>query len=184
MTEFRLETERLILRDWRDADLVPFAAMCADPRVMATLGPQLTREETAALIGRLVAIREASGITQWALERREDSRFIGWCGLSPGTFWPIEGRIEVGWRLAFDCWGQGYAREGALAALAWGFAKLAPDSIWAITSRGNTRSWGLMERLGMTRRSELDFDHPKIAEGNPLRPHITYSLTAAQWSVQ
>ncbi|MCA1661961.1 MAG: GNAT family N-acetyltransferase [Novosphingobium sp.] len=176
VTDFALETPRLVLRDWREGDLDPFAAMCADPRVMATLGPLLSREETAALIGRLVAIAQVNGYTQWALERRDDGRFLGWCGLNPGTFWPLEGRIEVGWRLIADCWGQGYAREAAQAALVWGFERLAPDAIWAITAQANRRSRGLMERLGMVRHPELDFDHPKVPDGSPLKPHVAYSI--------
>jgi RimJ/RimL family protein N-acetyltransferase len=177
----RIETERLILRSWREEDLDPFAAMCADPQVMATLGPMLSRDETAALIGRIRAIEDANGFTVWALERKADGRFLGWCGLIPGTFAPLLDRVEVGWRLARDCWGQGYAREAAQAALGWGFANLPLEAIWAITSQGNSRSWGLMERLGMVRHPELDFAHPRIAEGNPLRPHITYSLARSAW---
>jgi RimJ/RimL family protein N-acetyltransferase len=184
MPEFRLETERLVLRDWRDGDIDPFAAMCADPRVMATLGPLKSREETAAIIARLKAEAETHGYTMWAAERRADGAFLGWCGLSPGDVGPIEGKIEIGWRLAFDAWGQGYAREGAQACLAWGFGQLALDAIWAITTPGNLRSRGLMERLGMTRHRDLDFDHPRLAEGSALRQQITYSLSASRWNAQ
>jgi RimJ/RimL family protein N-acetyltransferase len=181
MPEFRLQTERLILRDWRSDDLDPFAAMCADPVVMATLGPVMDRDQTAALMERISAISQTHGFTAWALERREDGRFLGWCGLIPGTFAPILGEIEVGWRLAADMWGQGYAREAAIASLNWGFANLSLDAIWAITSVGNSRSWGLMERLGMVRQHALDFDHPKLPAESPLLRHVTYRMGRDEW---
>ncbi len=176
MGEFRLETDRLILRDWRDEDLSPFAEMSADPVVMATLGPLMSREETSALINRLHVLSEENGHTFWALERREDNRLIGWCGIIRGSVDPIAYLPEVGWRLASDMWGQGYAREAAAASLDWAFANLPDDRVWAVTSKGNSRSWGLMERLGMSRHPEMDFDHPHVADGSPLKPHITYSI--------
>lgn len=176
MAEFRLETDRLILRDWRGDDLEPFAIMSADPVVMQTLGPIQSRDETAALIGRLTDRRNEHGHTFWALERREDGRFIGFCGIVRGAVNPIANKPEVGWRLASDTWGQGYAREAALASLEWGFLNLSDDHIWAITSVGNSRSWGLMERLGMKRQHDMDFDHPNVADDSPLQPHITYSI--------
>ncbi len=171
-----IETERLILRDWRDDDLDPFAAMCADPRVMATLGPVMTRDQTQMLIDEVKSIAAAHGYTFWALERRSDAQFLGWCGLIEGDAGPIKGKAEIGWRLAHDAWGQGYAREAAEATLGWGFANLTDDRIWAITARSNTRSWGLMERLGMTQHAELDFDHPNVADDSPLKRHVVYSI--------
>lgn len=179
-----IETERLVLRSWRKEDLEPFAAMCADPVVMATLGPLMSRDETAALIGRISAIEQANGYTAWALERRSDRRFVGWCGLIPGTFGPIEGRTEIGWRLASDCWGQGYVNEAARATVDWFFANLPDPALWAITSTGNHRSRAVMERLGMRYRPELDFDHPKIAPDDPLLPHVTYQLPRESWSAR
>lgn len=176
MAEFRLETERLILRDWEAHDLEPFAAMCADTRVMATLGPVMDRASSDALIERVKAIADTHGHTFWALERRHDGMFLGWCGLIRGLDGPIEGKAEIGWRLAYHAWGKGYAREAAQAALAWGFRSLDDDRIWAITAAANQRSWGLMERLGMVRHPDLDFDHPRVAEGSPLKRHVTYSL--------
>jgi len=181
MSGIVIETARLRLRSWRPEDLDPFAEMCADPIVMATLGPLMSREETAALIERIDAIEQANGYTAWALERRSDGRFIGWCGLIPGKFWPIEGNTEIGWRLAADCWGQGYATEAAHAATDWFFANLPDPSLWAITHTGNHRSRAVMERLGMTYRPELDFDHPRLAANDPLLRHVTYSLDRNAW---
>lgn len=171
-----IETERLILRGWRDSDRAPFHAMGQDERVMATLGPLLWRDESDALIDRLQAILETHGFTFWAVERKADGAFLGFCGLKPGAEdTPIEGEIEIGWRLAHDHWGKGYAREAAQASLDWGWANLDAPAIAAITSVDNRRSWGLMARLGMVRAAGDDFDHPKAIER--LRPHITYRIT-------
>ena len=174
--EFRLETERLVLRDWRDCDLNPFAKMSADPVVMATLGPLMSSGQATALIEELITISNNFGHTFWALERLEDQQFIGWCGIIRGDVEVINGKLEIGWRLASDSWGKGYAREAAEASLGWAFANLPDNRVWAITSAGNSRSWGLMERLGMMRHSELDFDHPDVSDGSPLKPHVTYSI--------
>ncbi|WP_219892895.1 GNAT family N-acetyltransferase [Aquisediminimonas profunda] len=176
MDDFRLETTRLILRSWRDDDVLPFASMSADPRVMATLGPLMSAQEAEAMIGRLHAIEERHGHTFWALERKKDGRFLGFCGLVMGNVGPIDGKIEIGWRLAHDAWGQGYAREAAEASLDWGFSNRDVEQIWAITTPGNVRSWGLMERLGLKRHPQLDFAHPKNADDSPLKQHITYSI--------
>lgn len=170
-----IETERLILRGWRDADREPFHAMSQDDRVMATLGPLLWRDESDALIDRMEAMLDTHGYAFWAVERRTDGAFLGFCGLKPGAEdTPIEGEIEIGWRLAHEYWGQGYARDAAQASLDWGFAHLDVPSIVAITTPENVRSWGLMERLGMVRMPEGDFEHPRAIER--LRSHITYRI--------
>lgn len=181
MTEFRLETERLVLRSWREADIDPFHAICSDPLVMATLGPLLSREQTAALIDRCVVRERELGFTFWAVERREDARLIGWCGVIRGNAGPVDGLAEIGWRLASDCWGRGYASEGARATVDWSFANLPDASLWAITNVDNLSSRAVMERLGMRRREDLDFDHPHVAADSPLVPHVTYQLARAEW---
>lgn len=176
-----IETQRLRMRAWRDSDIVPFQAICSDPEVMATLGPPLDIDETAALIERICAIEAEHGYTFWALERRDDARLIGWCGAIRGSAGPVAGKAEIGWRLARDCWGAGYATEAARAVIAWTFDHIFDDDIWAITWRGNARSRAVMEKLGMRHMPLLDFDHPKLAEGDALRPHVTYSLNRAAW---
>ena len=181
MPEFAIETPRLILRSWRDADLEPFHAMSNDERVMVTLGPLMNREQAAAVIARRRAEEQAEGHCFWALERRADGAFLGFCGLVRGNVGPIISKVEIGWRLAHHAWGQGYAREAAEASLEWGFDTLADDAIWAITTPGNVRSWGLMKRLGMVRHDDLDFEHPSLPEGDPLKPHITYSISRSDW---
>ncbi len=185
MAEFRLETDRLVLREWRDTDRVPFHAINTDPRVMKFLGPLMTLEDIDALIARLRKMQAEHGHCFWAAERKEDGRLIGWCGLiRGGKDTPIENRVEVGWRLAFDMWGQGYAREAATAAIDWAFAHLPDDDVWAITVNDNDKSWGLMERLGMVRHAELGFQHPNVPEGSPLKAHITYSIDRASWAAR
>lgn len=173
-----IETSRLILRAWCDADLVPFNAMCRDPEVMAHLGPLQSLDDTIAAIERQTTLQRARGHCFWALERRDDGAFLGFCGLkiAPEGIAGLEGAVEIGWRLRRDAWGFGYAREAAEASLDWGFANLPVDRIVAITTPANVRSWGLMLRLGMVRRHDLDFAHPALAADDPLSPHITYEM--------
>jgi RimJ/RimL family protein N-acetyltransferase len=181
MAEFRIETERLILRAWQEADIEPLFALRNDPRVMATLGPLQSREDVVQTFARQSKLQQSLGYCSWVIERRDTPGFIGSCGLQPGPEGtPLEGQIEIGWQLAHDVWGQGFAREAAQASLDWGFAHVPDDAIWAITATINTRSRGLMERLGMERHLALDFDHPKVPEGSPLKRHVTYSIGRTQ----
>ncbi|HWJ71108.1 MAG TPA: GNAT family N-acetyltransferase [Sphingobium sp.] len=177
MAEAAPATDRLVLRGWRDADHTALLALCRDPRVMEFLGPPQSAEEVTAAIARMRATQEVHGHCFWAVERRADGAMLGFCGLQPGPDdTPIAGRIEIGWRLRVDAWGQGYAREAAQASLDWAWANLEAESIWAMTVPANRRSWGLMERLGMARHPDLDFDHPAVPADSPLRRHITYSI--------
>jgi RimJ/RimL family protein N-acetyltransferase len=170
-----IETKRLILRGWRDSDVDPFSAMCRDADVMRYLGPPNTREQSADLIAWQNDFLDRLGYCFWALERRDDGAFLGFCGLKPGApDTPIEHDIEIGWRLAKGYWRQGYAREAAQASLDWGWANTEAPLISAITVAANTASWGLMERLGMTRVAAGDFNHPQAAPA--LNPHILYRI--------
>lgn len=172
-----IDTGRLVLRGWTDADKAPFHAMCNDPAVMEYLGPPLSHDDVDAAAARQNALLADAGYCFWAIERKADGAFLGFCGLKPGAVGtPIEGRIEIGWRLATEYWGKGYAREAAAASLSWGWANIDIDNIWAITVLANSRSWGLMERLGMTRRLELDFDHPHPGLEDRLKRHLTYTI--------
>lgn len=172
-----IETERLILRGWRESDVDPFHAMGNDPEVMEFLGPFLSRADAEAAAERQNETLAALGFCFWALERREDGAFLGFCGVKLGREdTPIHDEIEIGWRLARPYWRQGYAREAAQASLDWVWDNLDVDSVAAITAVGNAKSWGLMERLGMVRAPEDDFDHPIVPVGNPIRPHITYRI--------
>lgn len=173
-----IETARLTLRNWQDSDSLPFNAMGRDPEVMEHLGPLHTPADTDVAIARLQGIMAQHGHTFWAIERRADGEFLGFCGLkiAPENIPGIKGAIEIGWRLRRDAWGAGYAREAAEASLSWGWANLPVDRIIAITTPANVRSQTLMTRLGMVRRVDLDFDHPALALDDPLRPHVTFEI--------
>lgn len=176
-----IRTERLVMRSWRDEDVAPFQAICSDPQVMATLGPPLDMEATRARIAWMRGHEAEYGHCFWALERQSDGRLIGWCGVIRSDMAPIAGRVEIGWRLARDCWGAGFASEAARGVAAWAFANLPDDEILAITWQDNARSRAVMERLGMQYDADLDFDHPRLAEDDPLGPHVTYSLSRLAW---
>jgi len=169
-------TERLILRGWREEDRAPFAEMGRSPAVMRHLGPLQSAEQTDAAIVRMQAYQREHGYCFWAIERRADGRFLGFCGLKPGVVGPLVGEIEIGWRLREDAWRQGYAKEAAFASLTWGWRTLDARRIMAITTPDNSASWGLMERLGMIRRADMDFGHPDLASDHPLHAHITYTI--------
>jgi len=152
---------------------------------MEFIGPLMDIAEAERIVTGQILNQRLFGHCFWPIERRLDSAFLGFCGVQLGPVdTPIEGRIEIGWHLVHDSWGQGYAREAAVASLAWGFANLPIDAIWSMTVPANTRSWGLMERLGMVRHPDLDFDHPAFPSGHELSTHITYSITREQWTAQ
>ena len=175
MSKPAIDTARLWLRPWIDADLAPFAAMGRDPRVMAHFPALLFESQSKDTAIRIMDHIAEHGFGFWAIERKSDRRFLGFCGLQRVKFpCPVEGEIEIGWRLAHAHWGQGYAREAAQACLDYGFGALGLPRITSFTVAHNARSWGLMERLGLERRADLDFDHPGLAPGHPLRPHIVY----------
>lgn len=170
-----------MLRPWRDEDLVPYAALNADPRVMEHFPSLLTRAQSDASAGKIRGAMEERGFGLWAAELPGVAGFIGFVGLSvphfQAHFTPC---VEVGWRIAHDHWGQGYATEGAEAALAVGFGELGLTEVVAMTVPANARSRRVMEKLGMRRDPEGDFDHPSIAEGHPLRCHVLYRVSAAE----
>ena len=172
-----IESERLILRAWRDADREPFAAMCADPEVMRHFPAPLTRAESDAVVERMVAHQAEYGFCFFALERKSDGGFLGFTGmmtLKPEN--PLQPGVEIGWRLAREAWGAGYASEAASAAIVHGFDSLGLKRIMSFTATENVRSQAVMQRIGMTRRADLDFDHPAVPEGHRLRPHVVYAI--------
>ena len=178
-----LDTERLHLRRWRFFDRPPFAALNADPEVMAHFPSTLTEEESDALVDRIRAQFDELGYGLWALEVRGQGEFIGFTGLALQTFpAPFTPAVEVGWRLARSAWGKGYAIEAARAAVADGFERVGLEEIVSLTAVTNRRSQAVMERLGMTRDPAEDFEHPNVPEGSPLRPHVLYRLDRATWA--
>ena len=172
-----LRTERLLLRQWVQDDLEPFAAQGADPEVMRHFPAPLSRAQSEALardIARAIAQR---GWGLWAVEVIGGARFIGFVGLNEPAFEAqFTPAVEVGWRLSREHWGHGYATEAARAALDFGFDQLGLDEIVSMTATANARSRRVMERLGMTRDPAEDFDHPRVPDG-PVRRHVLYRLS-------
>jgi RimJ/RimL family protein N-acetyltransferase len=178
----RIRTERLLLREWRDSDRAPYAALNADPEVVEHLGGALDRAASDAMIERIVARWAADGHGLWAVERLDDGTFIGFVGLAApafeASFTPC---VEVGWRLARAAWGHGFATEAAREALRFGFETLGLDEIVSFTVPANGRSRAVMERLGMIRDPADVFDHPNRPPGDPLRRHVLYRLSRERW---
>ena len=180
MTE--LTTDRLLLRQWRDSDREPFAAMNADPAVMEHFPAPQTREQSDALIDRNIPSIEERGWGLWALEVRETGEFIGFTGLSVPSFEAhFMPAVEIGWRLAKDAWGKGYATEAALASLAFGFGPAGLDEIVSFTATTNLPSQRVMQRIGMTHDEAGDFDHVRVPAGHRLQRHVLYRIDRAQW---
>jgi len=182
MAGFRCETERLILRDWRgDGDWADFFRVTNTPAVMQWLGGALDDEGMEKQRARVENCAARFGHCFWAIERKADGEILGFCGLkradAPGS--SVAGAMEVGWRLREDAWGCGYAKEAAIAALNIGFGEFAADEIVALTVSGNTSSWGLMVRLGMRRRAELDYSDDRYDP--PWRDAIVYSIDRPTW---
>ena len=177
-----LTTPRLILRPWREQDFPAFADLNADPRVMQYMPKLLSHEESDSLAMRSCDQFDRHGFGRWAVEVPGIAPFAGFVGLSipqfDAHFTPC---VEIGWRLAFEHWGHGYATEAARAALQFGFEQLTFDEIVSFTVPENRRSRSVMERLGMTWSPADDFDHPSLPEGHSLSRHVLYRLRKADW---
>jgi len=179
-TEFRFETARLILRDWRDDDWPVFWQTTNTPAVMRWLGGVADDAKRAAAQDRILGYHRDHGHTFWAVERKADGALLGFCGLKRSNqAGGPQGMMEIGWRLREDAWGQGYAKEAAAASLALAFDRLGADEVIALTVQGNTGSWGLMLRLGMERRADLDFANAEFDPENPVI--IVHAITHDQW---
>jgi RimJ/RimL family protein N-acetyltransferase len=168
-------TARLLLRQWRPSDRTPFAQLNADPRVMEFFPSPLTREQSDSMADRCESFISERGWGLWAVELKTDGSFIGFVGLHiPTAQLPFSPCTEVGWRLAFDYWGYGFASEAGREALRVGFDGLGLEEIVSFTAVANRRSRAVMERLGMT-LSGL-FEHPTVLVGSYLRQHCLYRL--------
>lgn len=175
-----IETDRLTLRNWRPEDHEPYLTHTNTPAVMRWLGGVMVRADAEASLARMTMWQEERGYTFWVVERRADGALLGFCGLkiADAPTSSVTGACEIGWRLREDAWGQGYAKEAATATLDFAFGRLGVPEVVAITIPGNTPSWGLMEKLGMTRRPDLDYDDPRFEDA---RPAIVYTLEAGAW---
>lgn len=177
----KLTTERLLIRQWQDADRAPFAAMSADPRVMRYFDKTLDEAESNAAIDRWTKSIDDFGYGFGAAELRATGEFIGVIGLFiPTRFvmpWAPDD-VEIGWRLAEPFWGQGLATEGGQACIEYGFGVLKRDRLFAVTALQNTPSRKVMERLGL-HDTERDFDHPALAPEHPLARHCLYEIESS-----
>lgn len=172
-----IQTDRLVLRPWTEADKPAFHDIVNTPAMMEYFGGVTTRDRIDALIDGQMASQAKDGLSMWAVEK--DGELAGICGLRrtraySGT--PVDQELEIGWRIGERFWGQGIAREAAQASIAWGFANRLEPRISAWVHPDNARSWGLMLRLGMERRPELDFHHPLYAAADPVGTCIVYAI--------
>lgn len=176
-----LSTGRLLLRRWRADDRAPFAALNADAEVMRHFPAPMDTGASDALADKLDAALEREGWGLWALEERATGRFLGFTGIQAVGFEAhFTPAVEVGWRLARDAWGRGFATEAARAATAFGFDAHGLEEIVSFTVPGNVRSRAVMARLGMTHAVADDFDHPRVPAGDPLRRHVLYRAPAVE----
>jgi RimJ/RimL family protein N-acetyltransferase len=178
------DTQRLRLRRWLDADREPFAAMNADPEVMRYFPSLWPAEMSNAAIDIWLSQFAEQGWSNWAVELLATGQFIGFIGLSvPRRPLPFSPCVEIGWRLAREHWHQGYATEGARAALGIGFDRLELQQIVSFTTLSNLPSRAVMERIGLS-NADADFEHPGVPEGHALRPHCLYTLSRADWAAR
>ncbi len=175
-----LETERLLLRRWRSADAIPFAALNADPAVMRYFPRPLTTDESKSFIAAAEAHFEREGFGLWAAELKRTGEFIGFVGLSiprfQAHFTPC---VEVGWRLASSHWGKGYAPEGAIEVLRDAFSRIKLPEVVSFTASCNQKSIRVMEKIGMSHSGV--FGHPLVAQDNELFEHVLYRISRADW---
>ncbi|MET0071452.1 MAG: GNAT family N-acetyltransferase [Candidatus Thiodiazotropha sp.] len=177
-----LETERLLLRQWRDDDYPVFAEVNADPRVMRYFPQTLSRIESDELAERCRDLIAARGWGFWALELKTSGEFIGLVGLNlPQHRLPCSPCTEIGWRLAYEHWGSGYATEAGKRAISYAFHVLLLDEVVAFATVTNRRSRTVMQRLGMTNTGR-NFNHPALAPGHPLSEHVLYSISRSTWN--
>src|SRR5438445_9214907 len=177
-----LRTRRLILRRWTDEDRVPFAQINADPEVMRYRLAPLTSQESDDLIDEIEDCFSKNDFGLWALERTEDRRLLGFTGLATSNFGaPFCPAIDVGWRLAPDAWGQGYATEAALASLGFAFNEVGLAEVVAHTTSLNEASRAVMRRIGMTHDPADDFDGPWYPVGHPCRRFVLYRISERDW---
>ena len=180
----QLETSRLILRNWKDTDLEPYAQLNLDPSVMEHFPSLMSLDESEQSVGRVIKHFEVNDFGLWAAELKENGKFIGFIGLQrvpfEAAFTPA---VEVGWRLAKEFWGQGLAPEGAEAAMKDAFDRIKLDEIVSMTTTTNKKSMRVMEKLGMTRDPLEDFDHPRVPVG-PLQRHVLYRMPLNLWKTR
>lgn len=175
LVEKYMETSRLVLRGWKEADIPAFARLNSDDRVMEYFLNKLSPEETVAFYRRIRNEFATCGYGLYAVEKKEDGAFIGYVGLHGVTFEvDFAPAVEIGWRLFPENWNQGYATEAASACLEYARRELGMKEICSFTSLPNIRSQRIMQKIGMSRSGE--FDHPLVDPEHPLCRHILYRI--------
>jgi len=148
---------------------------------MKFLGPLLSADQNDSVINTQIDLIARGHPAFWAVERRSDHKFIGCIGVKKvgfeADFTPA---YEIGWRLAHEFWGQGYAPEGAKAALAYAFEKWEMAEIYSFTVPDNKNSQSVMKKIGMTRVADGDFDHPNLSVDDPLRQHVLFRIKRSE----
>lgn len=178
---FKIETERLVLREWKELDLEPFSSMNADPEVMRYFPAVLSKQESDDFAKEIQKRIDDQGYGLWAVELKSSSEFIGFVGLnSPKVNLPFNPCVEIGWRLTKAAWGNGYATEAAKACLAFAFDTLSLNEVLSFTSILNKPSVSVMKRLGM-HNTKNNFQHPSVPDGNPLKEHVLFSICNEDW---
>lgn len=177
-----LEAERLFLRRWKWSDRAPFAAMNSDPAVMEHFPSCASPAESDDMVDRIEAEFGERGFGLWALERRDHGEFIGFMGLHQVPFQaPFTPAVEVGWRMRQSSWGQGFATEAARCALGFAFKERALQEVVSFTIPANLRSQGVMQRIGMRRVVQGDFEHPNLLANERCCRHVLYRITRHEW---
>lgn len=176
-----VETERLRLRPWRDEDKPAFRALINTPAMMKHFGGVAPDAQIDALLDTQMTLEGQDGFSMGAVELRDGTLagICGICGIRVQRSYPelaVNDELEIGWRIGERWWGQGIAREAAEASLAWGWSNTNFRQVLAWTSQANMPSWGLMLRLGMTRRPALDFQHPRYADDDALGAMVVYGI--------
>ena len=176
-----MTTDRLRLRQWKKDDFPAFAALNADAEVMKYYPGVLTQLESNDMAERFEALLEYNGWGFWVVEKLDDKKFMGFVGLNEPTYeLPVTPCIEIGWKLAKEYWGYGYASEAAKASLAVAFEELDLSEVYSFTSVLNKKSQAVMERLGMIDMKK-NFKHPMIPADHKLSEHVLYKLEKKNW---
>lgn len=177
-----LHTKRLLLRRWSEEDRVPLAAINSDHDVMRYRFAPLNRQQSDDLIDEIETCFDEHGFGLWAVERRQDGLLLGFTGLAISAFdAPFCPAIDIGWTLAKDVWGRGYATEAATASLDFAFSELQLSEVVAHTTTLNGPSQAVMRRLGMTHNPVDDFDGPWYPIGHPHRRFVLYRIDEPTW---
>ena len=179
-----IETPRLLLRNWQEEDRAFFHEINSDPEVMEFFPALRSREESDALMDRIVAMITEDSFGFYALQDKATGDVVGFTGLMRTDLEPFmpKGVLEIGWRLAKRYWGKGYVTEAALASLAYAFNERGQDEVVSFAVHNNHRSTSVMQRIGMVNDPKRDFDHPKVPDSHPqLKRHVLYTISKLQW---